>query len=135
MLDNRLIEYSEKETTASTTYVDMCSDDLYETLKILGCCQTLMAYASYDRSLIKGDADVYVQGWTTPFADLSKGRCGKNSPSSMTSGILYNFKWDKQYNFTLNQLQDIELITQFVHEAFPDHIPAISFRESFFQVG
>lgn len=128
----RTYEYSEKETTANTTYTEMSEDDVWEILKILSCCQTLMAYASYDRSLISGDAEIYVQGWSTPFSDLSKGRHGANSPSSMTSGILYNFEWDKQYNFTVNQLRDIEMITGFVNEAFPDHIPTVTFRESFF---
>lgn len=128
----RTYEYTEKDTTANTTYTQMTDDDVWEILKILSCCQTLMAYASYDRNLIKGDAEIYVQGWNTPFKDLSKGRHGVNTPSSMTSGILYNFEWDQQYNFTVNQLRDIEMITQFVNQAFPDHIPAVSFRESFF---
>jgi len=129
------IEYTEKETRAKTIYTKISNADMLTVINTLNQCLVLMTYANADRGVISGEAEIYIQMWNSPTKDLTKGRFGLNSPCSMTSGLLYNFEFGGQYDFTLGNLEDIEMITHFVAEAFPEHIDPIRFTESFFDIG
>jgi len=124
------IKYIPKHTSAGTQYREIDEDEKTKILNSLIEILTLMAELDTQRD----EDSIWVRDnwWHKKSQQLHKGKNGPNSPCSTIGGIVHNmmYKDPLQRDFSNKQMEDVELITNILHNIYPQ-IPAYRFQISF----
>ena len=127
-MESKIYQYSLKNTSANTDYVDLTTAERTQILKYMRDAMLLMDQLIHEPGS-HPEAEAYTILWLTRTAELNTGRAGLNSPASIMSGVIYNMCWGGQRDFTLKQLSDIEKCMALVNDVFPDLVPEILFED------
>ena len=116
--------YNVKKSLGSTTYVEFKKDDDKEIKDLLQ--KTLALIADFDNKVGEDNYTIKVH-LHKGSRNLPHSKEGQNSPSSFLGGVVLNTVYGTQRQFTLKQLETIEVIFEALSE-FLD-VPSIKFRK------
>lgn len=122
-----IIKYLPKQTSANTQYREIQEDDVKIVLN--ACVEILALMSQMDQNRDEDSRWVNNQWWHRRTDKLHRGREGQNTPCSMIGGLVHNFmfKDTQQRDFTAKQMEDLEYITNILHNIWPQ-IPALRFQ-------
>ena len=124
------IKYIPKNTAAGTQYREIDDADKASVLNSL--IEILAIMSELDTQRDEDSIWVRDQWWHKRTQRLHKGKNGPNSPCSTIGGIVHNFMYKDplQRDFSDKQMEDIETITNILHNIYPQ-IPAYRFQIGF----